>query len=328
MKKEFAQLAHSADINQRYMGWYVSRKLNGWGCIWDGGVTRGMPAEEVPWYYKGGDGRLSYPVVSTGLWTIGRDNKPKVIFAPDWFLNSLPVLMPIQGELWCNDDLGKVKSICGQGIKGLNDDRWREIKFQAYNVKPYVLWKDIRKFVRPHSTQFWVNLSWKYRHDTMLSVLENHIFNNVGEVVSQTKITFKDQLRLFAKTALNLGWEGAMIINPFSNYEDWRSRNLLKVKPKFDIEAMVLYAEHGKGKHEGRMGSLVCRVTWDEKVTSFIGGKEKMIGKTVDFGVGGFTDTQRGWDYVQEHYQQGKDIPITFLSISRDGVPCSANIKE
>ena len=48
MRREFLQQAKTYK-NQNPAGWYVSEKLDGTRCFWDGGVTRGVPTESVPW---------------------------------------------------------------------------------------------------------------------------------------------------------------------------------------------------------------------------------------------------------------------------------------
>ena len=102
-KEEFGQLSHYwGGTPENLVGRFGSRKYNGFSVLWDGGVTRGMLAKDVPWYYKGGD---KDGVVSTGLWSLGRNMKPKVLRAPDLWLNQLPVSVPLHGELWNNDCL-------------------------------------------------------------------------------------------------------------------------------------------------------------------------------------------------------------------------------
>ena len=44
--------------------------------------------------------------------------------------------------------------------------------------------------------------------------------------------------------------EGIMLKNPKSLYEGGRSANMLKVKPSFDIEAVIVDYTKGKGKYE------------------------------------------------------------------------------
>src|SRR5205809_6855024 len=95
---EFLMLAHKyvpERDSERIKGWYCSQKLDGVRAMWDGGVSRGLLASEVPWANVEKDYRYIEENRATGLWS----RLGKVIHAPDWFLDQLP-LYPMDGELW------------------------------------------------------------------------------------------------------------------------------------------------------------------------------------------------------------------------------------
>jgi len=326
MKKEFAMLAHSY-AGEDITGWLYSRKLNGWGCVWDGGITRGMLASDIPWYYRGGDKTVP---LSTGLWTIGRANKdgmrPKVINAPDWWLDTLPRNISLHGELWYQDRLDVVKSICGQGIGGCNDARWHMIDYFIYNSKPYALFEGVSK-IHPDPSDLInrSNLTWAMRMQNVRAILEVGSYPHC-RYLQQTRVYSKEQVVELAAKADSLGWEGLMFINPHSFYEDRRSSNLLKYKPEFDAEAIIVGSVEGKNRHEGRMGALMCEITWDDKVTSFTGGLGIHVGRKVNFEIGGgFSDEERDWDHVTEHWPIGGEIHFKFFGVTKDGIPFSCN---
>jgi len=163
---EFGMLAHHWNGSlEQVQGWYASRKYNGWSALWDGGITRGMLAEEVPWYYKGKD----RPIVSTGLWTLGRtpnsnEIKPKVIQAPSYFLNKLPPNIPVHGEISYLDKNGydrlhMVKRVCGMKF-GYNP-LWYSLKFRAFHVKPYSLWEGIKEIPLYNDKNLFINAPWE-----------------------------------------------------------------------------------------------------------------------------------------------------------------------
>lgn len=104
--KTNAMLAHHYQ-GEDVVGWYASRKLNGWRMIWDG----------------------------SKLWTLGRYSGPKTIEAPDWFYKQLPHT-PLDGELWHpSDDMSFVKSIAGQGPeRSKNDPRWHDLRYMVFNI--------------------------------------------------------------------------------------------------------------------------------------------------------------------------------------------------
>jgi DNA ligase-1 len=325
MKKEFAMLAHTYNEANNPVGWFASRKLNGWGCVWDGGVTTGMRATDVPWYYQGGDDKLTHEVYSTGLWTIGRADKngmrPKVIHAPDWFVEALPKNVPLQGELWRDDDLSLVKSVCGcSNPDSKLDPRWATIDYLVYNSKPYCLFPWLATENR------WSNRVYT---DRMYTVEKAYKPNDVWGILNQTRVESREHFKSIVDEANSQGWEGIMLVNPLSYYEDYRSHNLLKVKPVFETEARIVGYEQGKtGKNIGKLGALWAELTWDEKVLSYTGGSKAFVGTTARFKISGMTDKEREFDFARAKWPIGCMAHFKFSCISTHGVPMSCNILE
>ena len=133
-KREFLQLADHYDPRKHDVaGWFVSEKLDGTRCFWDGGISRGLPTEQVPWASiidpKTGERKAKIKPVATGLWS--RYGNP--IMAPDWWLNQLPCC-PLDGELWAGRGKFQLcRSICG-GDKP--DERFDKIVFAVYSTPP------------------------------------------------------------------------------------------------------------------------------------------------------------------------------------------------
>src|SRR4051812_13731200 len=49
-RREFLQLADTYDAEKHDIaGFYISEKLDGTRCFWDGGISRGEPTASVPW---------------------------------------------------------------------------------------------------------------------------------------------------------------------------------------------------------------------------------------------------------------------------------------
>lgn len=320
MKKTFLMKAHTFGLGTDVSGWYMSRKLNGFAVLWDGGVTRGMAASEVDWYVLGGDNRFKHKVYSTGLWS----SNGKVIEAPDWWLDRLPKYIPLQGEIWC-DDNKSIAAVCNTKIP--TDKRWSMVKFQVYNYKPYSLLGVPKGDL---TLDCYYNKSWLQRMEKIILLANDEKFNSIGSVVKQIKVENESHLHYFVQLAIQeKAWEGVMLINPNSNYEDCRSHNLLKVKPSYETEAEIIDYQDGTGKHKNRMGALVVKLTWDDKVTTFHGGREDLVGKTIYFNIGGgFTDQQREWDYVSEYFPRGAIVNFSFNEIGSLGAPPSASFNS
>ena len=133
-RREFLQLADHYDPHKHDVaGWFVSEKLDGTRCFWDGGISRGLPTEQVPWASiidpKTGQKKAKIKPVATGLWS--RYGNP--IMAPDWWLNQLPSC-PLDGELWAGRGKFQLcRSICGGDTP---DERFDKIVFAVYSTPP------------------------------------------------------------------------------------------------------------------------------------------------------------------------------------------------
>ena len=112
-RREFLQLAERYDAEKHdAAGRYISEKLDGTRCFWDGGLSRGLPTETIPWAGvidpKTGEKKHKIKPIATGLWS--RYGNP--IMAPDAFLNLLPCC-PLDGELWAGRGQFQLcRSIC------------------------------------------------------------------------------------------------------------------------------------------------------------------------------------------------------------------------
>ena len=122
MKPEFLMLA-KVWKNQNIKGWMCSEKLDGTRAFWDGGITRGIPASEVPWANTVKDDRLKIPPVATGLWS----RSGKVIHAPEWWTNHLPNFF-VDGELWMG--YGNFQSLRSEVAS--QDGDWDNVEYMVF----------------------------------------------------------------------------------------------------------------------------------------------------------------------------------------------------
>ena len=68
-------------------------------------------------------------------------------------------------------------------------------------------------------------------------------------------------MKSFYKDIIDNGGEGIMIKHPLSTYENGRSNYMLKYKPAFDREAVIIDYKMGDpdSKYKGMLGSFICR---------------------------------------------------------------------
>lgn len=134
-RREFLQLAETFDPEKHSIaGWYVSEKLDGMRTLWDGGISRRLPVDQVPYAGlldpKTGQPKVKLKSHATGLWS--RYGNP--IMAPDWFLDRLPPV-PLDGELWAGrGNFQLAMSICR---KDEPDQRFDQLDYAIYGMPSF-----------------------------------------------------------------------------------------------------------------------------------------------------------------------------------------------
>ncbi len=199
-------LAHSWDNAQDLTGWWVSEKLDGVRCWWDG---------------------------ERFISRLGN-----VYYAPPWFLRQLP-RVELDGELW----IGRKKfqetvSVVRKAVPV--DAEWGNVLFMVFDLPTH-------------------GGSFEERHAAIRERIGTQ--PNIRRV-DQVRCTSLDQIKAELDLVVSQGGEGLMARQPGSKYEAGRSNTLLKLKTFYDAEAIVEGYEPGKGKHKGKVGSLMCVTTW------------------------------------------------------------------
>ena len=304
--REFLQLAHNFDPNKHCIGgWYVSEKLDGMRAYWDGGISRGMLTSQVAYANTLKDFRRITPARATGLWT--RYAKP--IAAPDWFLDKLPVGVPLDGELYAG--VGSFQRLISTVKKFEPDnDDWAQVQYLIFDVpSDYFMFKpgkinnpnckleipDIRAELdqsRPPQVKF-RNLKVVLDLNHVDLVTGPAKFHPQYELPMQTDRAL-DALYEMLDEVTRKGGEGLILRHPDSVWEPKRTYNLLKVKRWLDSEATVIGYVWGKGKLSGLMGALV--VNW----------------RGITFELSGFTDEERKL-YHTRSGDQGDGAPGTYV---------------
>ena len=296
MKREFLQLCSNYK-DQDLRSYYMSTKLDGQRCFWDGGISRGLT--EVPF--------ASVKGVATGLWS----RYGKVIHAPDWFLDRLPA-MPLDGELYIHGNRQECRSIVSRLIP---DDRWNEISYKIFNSPPLksifadgyidnLFYKQRFRGVVPWALDltdripgFFTFGPVSYFNEVYDKLKTYDIWNSNLDLVDQV-----DADPGALDSFLDQGFEGLVFQHKYSFYQCCRSKVTLKMKPDFDSEGVVVGFEDGKGKYLGMMGSVV--LDW----------------KGIVFNISGFTDLERSWGY----FKIGDMITFKYRSLTNSGVPVEA----
>ena len=290
-RREFLQLAeHYNPAKANVAGWYISEKLDGTRCFWDGGLTRGLPTESVPWASiidpKTGQKKAKIKPLATGLWS--RYGNP--IMAPDWWLNQLPSC-PLDGELWAGRGKFQLcRSICGGDVP---DERFDKIVFAVYSTPPLGAIFSTGQIKNANmvcnvdylAAEAWIRRRLYGREERFegvpvpkrclgddfrflqpgqpfgkeLTVLNKALENTPASICylhPQTKLIdipreAGDQVEAYLQRVLDRGGEGVVIRNPEAVWTPRRHRAILKYKPFQDAEARVVGFTSGRETAKG-----------------------------------------------------------------------------
>ena len=283
-RREFLQLADTYNPNKhRIAGYLVSEKLDGTRCFWDGGLSRGVPTEQIPWAGvtdpKTGERKLKLKPLATGLWS--RYGNP--IMAPDDFLNALPAC-PLDGELWAGRGTFQLcRSICGGDAP---DPRFHRISFAVYSAPaiPYVFgtgeiknanmvcnftFEEIEKWITPRMLPGygWVNTPATFNDELMflreyLEAQNDWVFVHQQLRLPEDEEAARATVNGFLQKVLDQGGEGCVIRDPMSSWTPKRHKGLLKFKPFEDAEATVVGFTSGRETDKGsrllgKIGALI-----------------------------------------------------------------------
>ena len=174
--------------------------------------------------------------------------KGNVIHAPKWFLAKYPPFA-IDGELWSKrEDFEHIASIVRDKVSG---EGWREIRHYIFDVPNakgnlFARLQKVRPFV-----------------------------GDVIRILPQYPIRSRAHLQRFFHQIVQNGGEGVVIRDPKAEYERKRSSTILKLKPFMDDECTVVGYTQGKGKYEGLVGALRCRLKSGKTIKLGSGLKKK-----------------------------------------------------
>lgn len=336
-KREFLMLAHTFKPAKHALGgWYMSHKLDGMRCFWDGGASRGVLKADVPWANTAKDERYVTPPVATGLWS----RYGNVIHAPDWFLDKLPKGCPLDGELYIGPGEGQRQELM-KVVKSLTpDDRWHKVTYHLYAVPDMaeVLADGVIKNTN-FTKRFTGCLQWwqerlpdarpmRMAFRTQLNEFAIHANETVfaHPQVELPYVGWEDAIEAELQKVLALHGEGLMFRHPDTAYSCQRSYNLLKHKPWEDAEGVVVGYTSGKEGVEGRLLGKMGSVTVAYNGTTF--------------DLSGFTEAERelsdpAWAEANpgtwcpdsitcDAFPRGSIITFKYRELTADGKPVEA----
>jgi len=172
----------------------------------------------------------------------------KVFKAPKWFIKDFPPFA-IDGELWSKR--GNFENILSIVKKQKTHKGWEQLTYNIFEVP-----------------------NQKGGLFSRLSVLKSYLDkspNQYIKVIKQSTCKDKNHLKTFLKEIENKGGEGVVVRNPDTPYIAKRTSQALKVKSFDDAECKVTGYNEGKGKYQGLLGSLKCKMR-DKKILTIGSG--------------------------------------------------------
>ena len=174
--------------------------------------------------------------------------------APEWFKKAMISTHNLDGELWVGrenfQDMGVVRK------KNPDPLEWINVKYIVYDLPEYK--GDFKKRIEILKGLVEKNnLRWEGIRETFPEPFNKLTCPLI--MAEQIEINDMIQFKVLYEKIIEGGGEGVMIKHPDSIYEDKRSNYLLKYKPNFDAEAVIIDYNEGKGKYKGLLGGFVCK---------------------------------------------------------------------
>lgn len=196
--------------------------------------------------------------------------------APDFFVDGLPTDVVLDGELFAGR--GQFQNAVSIVRRMGGGNSWQSLQYVVFDAPSYTGGFEARLAAAEAAVQ-------QCQH----AVLHPHEL-----------CRGKDHLLEELERVQKLQGEGLMLRRLASPYSATRSRDLLKVKTFLDDEAIVTGHQAGKGRHQGRMGALECKL---RNGTAFKVGS-------------GFSDAER-----EDPPEVGAVITFRYFEATKAGVP-------
>ena len=158
----------------------------------------------------------------------------KEFIAPSWYLEAMPPRL-VDGELWIGRNMFQEMGVVRKKVP--IDEEWLNVTFQVYDMPEHPgtfveRIKELKKIIEL-TTEKWKLKRKNYAYP--INTLDCPV-----KFVKQTIIKNDEQLNSIYQEIIQGGGEGVMLKDPNSAYEGKRSKYLLKYKPNFDEEAIIV----------------------------------------------------------------------------------------
>lgn len=182
-----------------------------------------------------------------GIWN-GKEFKTRqgnLIKTPPFFTQNFPNFA-LDGELWiARAKFDEISALVRTNDS--NESLWQKVSYKVFDV--------------PNACE-----EFKLYPCTLknrLKVLEQYLQTNSSsyiQIIPQIPIKDKKHLKDFYENIIKNQGEGVVIRKNNAPYERFRSKEALKLKPYNDAECQVIGYTQGKGKFQGLVGSLICKM--------------------------------------------------------------------
>jgi len=355
-RREFLMLGKPYNPDKHDIsGFWMSEKLDGIRCYWDGGITRGIKTVQVPWAGiinpKTGQLKKKIKETATGLWS--RYGNP--IIAPEWFLNQLPAC-PLDGELYAGR--GKFQQTASIVKKDIPiDSEWEKIKFAVFGTPN--LWdtmqdgeiknpqmicdinlSKIKNFLKSlPSNPDWLHLEAEggLPFSAEIANLNEWLDPTLDLVylVHQTKLPND---RLEAHTTLiskfrqirDKGGEGLVLRDPHSVWTPKRLDNVLKVKACLDAEGILVGYTSGRKTNKGskllgKIGALILDFGGERlELAGLTGAEREFLTPDMEQYASDFPGDDMPEHFEAKKFKKGDRVTFIYRELSDDGIPKEA----
>jgi hypothetical protein len=230
-----------------------------------------------------------------GLFTIGRKKTPVLIEAPSWWLNNLPKF-PAHGELWTESDSSEVVSAL---VSSGSDESWSELKLVVFGFPE-------SSGVDPSQDSSWSGLNGLLPFRFSLKNFRDNF---------QNEYCFSPEYFDCFVDPRSKGWEGCVFQNMSAPYKIGRTKNVLKWKPYYEDEAVIL----GYNVSKSGKVTLLCEYFITEKNLSVYGGASLVVGNKVLLRLPVKNKEESKIDIARELYPIGSEVPFKYESFSVSG---------